>query len=366
MVCCVGSVSGLTLGGQGQGECTSGTQCCSGVCVDSKCTWPWSTCYTDSQCAAGESCLNAICTTIKDAGGTCDDNNGCYPGLACQNDNPLGTCCIPHGSARYECIGGTTGGCCTTVDGGAVGCQGGICCNSVDGPCYTDLDCCPGNVCSSGFCAIDDQQGFCSPSGSNSECLSTMCSSSGACDCYGTGQNIGTGWSPWLCCSDYASYNGVDWTCNPSVDFDAGCTTAYQLEDTFICDPDAGMVWRLAEGGSAYEPCLAAGQCGGCVASGECPSIKCQIGAGTQNTGQCCNSFDAGCFSDQDCCPYSACNAIPGSGIEGSCEATSGESCLSASGGTQCVFFPIYGASACQNSGKTGACVSPDTGCSCK
>ncbi len=350
--------------------CTAGSYCLSNVCNGATGCQGLSNgdgCQADNWCNSGY-CMDGgptngpICANAGDAGATgcTSDPKSCQAPLICDSAS---TCCIPQSDPLHECAADPQ--CCPTVDGGAVSCNRGTCCNSVGGACYNDLDCCSGNICSNSLCAIADEQGECY---AGSQCISQLCDAGRTCACYADGTSLGSNnW--WECCSSITSrfYNSFlhfyYWVCEPNATFDAGCSTSYQLSNTLICDPTAGKVWKIAEGGSAYEPCLGANQCGNCVASGQNLAIACQVGAGTQNTGQCCNSFDAGCYSDQDCCPFSACNAVPNSGVEGSCEATSTGGC--SYGGTQCVFYPLYGAAACQKSlGVT--CGPSDTGCRCQ
>lgn len=232
--------------------------------------------------------------------------------------------CIPSGTALIECTGSSSDDpyCCSTPGGGAIGCNSGVCCNDVAGSCSQASDCCTGNICDNGSCAIDANQGYCS---SNSSCASDICST-GACACYANGTDLGASYPWWECCSTNATLTGGNYYCSAQPSLLSSCPPAscpFQQE----CDPSDHKC-HLTGPGSAYETCT--GMTGACQLS--------PIALGCSSTGQCCNSTDAGCYTDSDCCSTNACTGDGGS--LGVCKVTNNwaQSCSATS---QCFWAPI-------------------------
>lgn len=234
--------------------------------------------------------------------------------------------CIPSGSPLPECTGSSD--CCKTSAGGTIGCSSGVCCNGAGDPCVSQNDCCQGNVCSNGACAIDDKEGYCATNGSNSKCLSTICDGGiTTCICLGIGGSVGGSW--WECCSGTevsgsCSVNRFlgDGGCTPYTS--TGCDTISQ-----VCDPVQHSTCRITNTGSAYETCSQNSDCA------QWPYIDAgyTMSCSTAQPGQCCNAIDAGCFTDKDCCVYKSCTAIGGNA--GVCKMVARASCHDT---TQCLY----------------------------
>ena len=331
--CSVGPdcISGACQGGvcveQPGFYCNANSQCGSDCCVSDTCT-PTSSisngepCCADSQCSSGY-CKSGSCTNAADAGGACTgDSKSCQTGLECESS----TCCIPSGSSEYEC---SSGGCCKTPDGGTIACNGsGICCNGVSGACYAASDCCVGNTCLDGLCVIDVNQGFCYE---DAGCASDLCSSTNnTCTCLATGFLGPQAQDPNSCCSGSSIYTcalyifpscrAYAWECQTNPTLDTVCTSNSGCDSlTQSCVDDTCV---LTSAGSVYEPCPDAGYCS-----------QSPVALGCSSTGQCCNSIDGGCLTDQDCCVYSSCNGVDGG--QGECKADKGIGCTANS---QCLF----------------------------
>ncbi len=234
--------------------------------------------------------------------------------------------CIPGGSPMPEAP--SLDDCCNTVNGGVVSPNSGVCCNTAPFPCGAQNDCCGGNVCSNGYCAIDDGQGYCSANGYNTNCLSTVCDAGvNECICFANGVNVGGNW--WECCSGTAAGSSCstnlflgDGGC--VVNTSRGCDTISQ-----ICDWSQGGTCRITSVGSAYEKCTKSSDCEQAPVAMNCTT-----------TGQCCNGIDGGCVTDKDCCDYESCTAIGGS--IGVCKVVSGPT-MYCTDSTQCLYGACSG-----------------------
>ncbi len=302
--CCLGGCVGPT-----------GTACQVGQSCHCAGDRPGLTVGAADMCASGLADSSGVCQGL-DAGGACTGYDpGCDTNLVCEYTGGIHVCCIPPGSPNHECNGDPQHdpGCCETISGLEVGCNGGICCNNAGGNCSVDTDCCNGNVCSNGKCAIDANQGVCT---TGSDCLSTLCSS-GTCLCDALGTNVIGNW--WECCS--ADCGGGQ-NCVHNSTFDAGCINNSPCSSlTQICDTNVHAC-KITSSGSAYEPCSP-------TTPNQCTTHP--ITLTCQSNGACCNTQGGPCATNQDCCPGSSCNN------SGTCE-YHGTEFYSCTGSSQCLF----------------------------
>ncbi len=179
--CCTGVCSagrcGLPCGAAGV-SCALSSQCCSGHCHPSEgrcCLDPGQTCTSSLECCSG-SCQNGSCACGPPYSG-CDSASQCCPGSDCQSS----TCCALVGgacSSRYQCCDPSnecTGECCSV---GACSVSSDCC----DGPCTNGRCCTPlGSACNAGSLYQRCCSGACNMLGGSNKCCKDRYPSSDTC-----------------------------------------------------------------------------------------------------------------------------------------------------------------------------------------
>ena len=216
-----GFLLGLVLAACGRSDyatpCASDSECGEGaVCTpEGVCVAIEAECVLDSECDAGEKCLDYKCVEPQ----VCDDNLECPPGQLCVRDNPdddLGVCqgdtSCPACPAGTECNGN------------------GQCVPIPPGPCEFDFECPDGQQCIDGVCSGSQMcvEDFECPQGQ--QCIDGVCV------------------DQFFCQNDFECDFGeicVDGSCVPDngfCQFDSDCDFGQICLNNFCTDPDRKSV----------------------------------------------------------------------------------------------------------------------------
>lgn len=290
-------------------ECTSGI-CVDGVCCESKCDGPCSSC---AQVGSLGTC-RPVPSGVKDPRGMCQDQGAmtCGTSGSCDGDGgcaryAAGTVCRPSSctSPALQLAASRCDGAGTCVPGGELACAP-FGCSSADGTCNSTCtrseDCAPGIVCMLDVSSCG-RKGIGQPCTANGECASNFCVDKVCCQepCTGPCRSCALGPVPGVC---RVSLPGTPDPRKVCVDRGkSSCGT-----DGF-CD-GSGDCRRYAPGTvCGAGTCTAATNLrrlpSSCTSNGVCaPGMIVNCGAYRCNGATC---FD-GCGADADCVPPNTCN----------------------------------------------------------
>ncbi|MBI5526203.1 MAG: hypothetical protein HY897_07695 [Deltaproteobacteria bacterium] len=192
---CQGDLDGGTDAGDGgTGECRSDSDCTAGqVCLDGFCT-TGGECRSDLDCAAGQVCQNGVCVSEPQDGGTdagdagdggtgeCAADSDCAAGQVCVNIGGLNAC-------EEGCRSGADNSCSRFFDSWKCGCGvvPSACAQAPDysthtcaealsaccPACGSDSDCFSGQICVNGDCVTEPGKTFCEEVGGT--CDTSVC-----------------------------------------------------------------------------------------------------------------------------------------------------------------------------------------------
>lgn len=157
-------------------SCTSGSQCCSGVCHSNvcSCSRAGSPCGADTDCCGDASCVGGSCSSgsCGTDGAACMSDGDCCSSLICASDHTCGAC----GATGQDCHADSD--CCSDFlcNTAEFGCE--VCGTFDNGiSCGSDSDCCGPQMCKDGSCCLGEGD----PCDQNDDQCCNFCTGNNTC-----------------------------------------------------------------------------------------------------------------------------------------------------------------------------------------